>query len=500
VKLGENFRRKARFVAGGHTTETPAALTYSSVVSRDSVRIALLFAALNDLDIQSCDIQNAYLTADCREKIYTIAGPEFGSNAGKIMLIKKALYGLKSSGAAFRALLAETFYDLGYTPTKADPDVYLRKAAKPNGIAYYEMALVYVDDILVISHEPLVTMTGIQQQFKLKDDKIEPPDIYLGAKLDKTFINGVSCWTMSSEQYVKTAVANVETRLAKSGKKLPTRCSTPLMSGYRPEIDVSSELNADGIQYYQELIGVLRWATELGRVDILYEVSALSSHMACPRAGHLLQIYHIFGYLKQHLKRTLAFDPRYPMIDERRFKVCDWHDFYRGAEEKIPHDMPEPLGNVMSMHCFVDADHASDRATRRSHTGILIFCNRAPIVWYSKRQNTVETSTFGSEFVAMKIAVELIESLRYKLRMFGIPIEGPSDVFCDNNSVVMSVQLPETTLSKKHNAIAYHRSREAVASGTIRITKEGTETNLADPLTKQLAAPRREALFTSWMY
>jgi hypothetical protein len=160
------------------------------------------------------------------------------------MLIKKALYGLKSSGAAFRALLAETFYDLGYTPTKADPDVYLRKAAKPNGTAYYEMALVYVDDILVISHEPLVTMSGIQRQFKLKDDKIEPPDMYLGAKLSNTLINGVSCWTMSSEQYVKTAVGNVEKRLAESNRKLPTRCSTPLMSGYRPEIDVSQELNA----------------------------------------------------------------------------------------------------------------------------------------------------------------------------------------------------------------------------------------------------------------
>ena len=76
-KMGENFRRKARLVAKGNQTETPPTFTYSSVVSRDSVRIAFLVAALNDLDILACDIQNAYLTADCREKIYTIAGPEF---------------------------------------------------------------------------------------------------------------------------------------------------------------------------------------------------------------------------------------------------------------------------------------------------------------------------------------------------------------------------------------------------------------------------------------
>ncbi|KAI2491298.1 Reverse transcriptase (RNA-dependent DNA polymerase) [Fragilaria crotonensis] len=91
VKMGENFRRKARFVAGGHTTEVPDTLvTYSSVVSRDSVRIALTIAALNGLQVMACDIQNAYLTADCREKIWTVAGPEFGSEAGTIFLVKKA--------------------------------------------------------------------------------------------------------------------------------------------------------------------------------------------------------------------------------------------------------------------------------------------------------------------------------------------------------------------------------------------------------------------------
>ena len=88
-----------------------------------------------------------------------------------------------------------------------------------------------------------------------------------------------------------------------------------------------------------------------------------------------------------------------------------------------------PRGNPMSTHCFVDASHGSDMSTRRSQTGILIFCNRAPIIWYSKRQNTVEASTFGSEFQAMKNAVELIEALRYKLRMFGVPIDGPTNVF-----------------------------------------------------------------------
>ena len=132
VKLGENFRRKARFVARGHTTKMPTSLTYSSAVSRDSVHIILLIAALNDLKVMTCDIQNAYLMADCQEKIWSYAGPEFGSERGQLMIIKKALYGLKSSGAAFRAHLAKTLYSIGFISTKADPDVWICPALKPD--------------------------------------------------------------------------------------------------------------------------------------------------------------------------------------------------------------------------------------------------------------------------------------------------------------------------------------------------------------------------------
>jgi hypothetical protein len=189
-----------------------------------------------------------------------------------------------------------------------------------------------------------------------------------------------------------------------------------------------------------------------------------------------------------------------PIFDERRFKKVDWTDQYGNLKEAIPLDAPEARGNAVHQSCFVDADHAGNRVTRRSHTGILMYLNRAPITWFSKRQATVETSTFGSEFVAMRIAVEMIEGLRYKLRMMGIPIDGPASVFCDNNSVVINTSAPESQLKKKHNAIAYHRVREACAAGTIRITKEGTESNLSDLFTKMLPASRRKALLGCILY
>ena len=501
IKMGENFRRKARMVGGGHQTTTPSTLTYSSVVSRDSVRILLTIAALNDLTVLACDIQNAYLTAPCREKIWTIAGPEFGSECGKTMLVVRALYGLKSSGAAFRTFLADHIWDLGYRPSKGDPDVWMRPGIKPNGSKYWEYILCYVDDVLAISHDPNRTMDGIKRKFTLKGDKVEIPDSYLGASLSMIDnVHGDQCWAMSSDKYCDALVTNVEDALKKKDLKLPSKCVTPFSNGYKPEVDCTNELDADGVQRFQEIIGSLRWAVELGRVDILLETSILSKHLALPREGHLEQAYHIIGYLKSHKKLRILFDSSQPRTNPKWFQEYDWYDFYRDAKEAIPPDMPEARGNNVSITCFVDANHASDVQDRRSQTGILIFINRAPVHWLSKRQATVEVSTFGAEFCAMRTAVEMIESLRYKLRMFGIPIDGSANVYCDNEAVYKNTAMPDSTLKKKHHSIAYHRCREAVAAKTIRIAKQGTEKNLADLFTKVLTAARRMFLLERFTY
>ena len=221
------------------------------------------------------------------------------------------------------------------------------------------------------------------------------------------------------------------------------------------------------------------------------------THLALPRRGHLEQLYHMFGYLKANPKRKLNLDPQHPQVDKRSFQSYDWYDFYRDA---VPGDMSPPRGESVSTHCFVDLDHAGNTVTRRYQTGLLLFVNRAPIAWYSKRQNTVETRTFGSEFIAMKTAVEQIEALRYKLRMFRVPLEGPTNIFCDNESVFKNASRPDSTLKKKHTSICYHRSREAVAAGTVQIAKESTTTNLSDRFTKPLPEPRRMFLLDRFTY
>jgi hypothetical protein len=190
---------------------------------------------LNDLDVLACDIQNACLTADCRERVWVTAGPEFGSEAGEPMLVEKALHGLKSSGAAFRAHLAETLDAMGHRPSHADPDVWLRPAVEPDGFEHCEHILCCVDDVLCMSNDPKKSMKRVQEDFKLKDDKMEEPDVHLGAALTEMKLdNGKLCWTASPEQCAKAADANVEEDLAKSGKRLPSKCATPFSNDHAP--------------------------------------------------------------------------------------------------------------------------------------------------------------------------------------------------------------------------------------------------------------------------
>jgi hypothetical protein len=283
--------------------------------------------------------------------------------------------------------------------------------------------------------------------------------------------------------------------------KLKSTTRNPFPSGYKPELDVTPELNDELGSRFLQLTGILRWAIELGRL-IFVEVSQLSQHQALPRRGHLEALYHIFAYLKKHENGArIVFDPKTPNVDERVFNDnANWRDLYGDVGEELPPNMPEPKGKCVNISCLVDANHAGNVITRRSHTGILIYVQNAPIIWFSKRQNTVESSSFGSEFVAFRAAKDMLVALRYKLRMFGVPIDGPANIFCDNNGVVKNTTIPESMLAKKHNAINYHAVREAVAAKIIRVGKEDGMTNLADLFTKVLTADRRRALCRHIMY
>ena len=497
-----DLTRKARICAGGHTTDPPSSITYASVVSRDSVRIALMYAALNDLPILAGDIGNAYLNAETKEKVYIICGPEFKQNEGKRALVRRAWYGLKSSGAAWRSHLANILRDeLCFKSCYADNDVWMRKGEGHTGEEVYEYILVYTDDILIISIYGKEIMSQLDQHCMVKKDSIGFPDIYLGAQISTyQLADGTHHYALSADKYVQEALKNVRDHLESRNRQLKKKTPGILPTGYCPELDTSQYLNDEDANYYQQQIGVLRWAVEIGRIDITCAVSMMAAFNAAPRAGHLEAVFHIFAYLQSHARSKNVMDCHQWDIPVGIFCEEDWSEFYPDAIDEEPPNMPEPRGKYVQVVTFVDADNAGCLLTRRSRTGVLIYVNKAPVLWYSKRQNSVETSTFGSEFMALKTAVELSEGILYKLRMMGIGVEMPMHMRCDNKSVVYNTSNPASTLKKKSNSVAYHFVRERAAAEIIDVEHECTDTNLADILTKILIGEKRDTMTKMILY
>jgi hypothetical protein len=159
---------------------------------------------------------------------------------------------------------------------------------------------------------------------------------------------------------------------------------------------------------------------------------------------------------------------------------------YCRITEEVPSDMPVPKGKAVRITTYEDANLMSCLLTERSVTGILHLLNQTPIYWYSKKQGSVETATYGSEFVAAKTATEQIMDLKYTVRMMGIPLDGPAWLFGDNQSVIISSTIPHSSLTKRHNALAYHRVREAVAATVMYFMKVSGKVNVSDIFTKFL--------------
>ena len=113
--------------------------------------------------------------------------------------------------------------------------------------------------------------------------------MYLGANIGKYRFDGdtTDYWYMSSDHYVKESIRNVENYLEKQNRQLKSKAPSVLPTGYVPELDVTQELEDEHVSTYQEFVGVLRWAVELGRVDIATEVSIMAGFSAAPRLGHL---------------------------------------------------------------------------------------------------------------------------------------------------------------------------------------------------------------------
>jgi hypothetical protein len=208
----------------------------------------------------------------------------------------RSLYGLKSAGAAFRNQLAECMNHLGWNPCHADRELLMKaKTRHDDGVLYWAYILIYVDDILCAHHDPGYPLTKLDEYFKMKEGSIKVPTFYLGAKLKNNVLpNSMVAWGTSSSKYVQYAVQNIHEYLSAlpGDHTLLKKASSPFAGGYKPELDDSPELDPIIANFDQSQIGILRWCVELGCIDIITEVSMLSTHLEA--------VFHVFANLGLH--------------------------------------------------------------------------------------------------------------------------------------------------------------------------------------------------------
>ena len=468
-------RFKARLVADGHLTKEPVESIYSGVVSLRSLRMVVFLSQLNKLEIWGADVGNAYLEAYTDEKLCIMAGPEFKELQGHLLIMVKALYGTRSGGARWHDRLFDILQELKFKPSKADPDVWMRP--EPGGTCY-EYIAVYVDDLAIAAKDPQAFCNELKKKYNLKLKGVGPLEYHLGCTYKKDPDGTLAA---DPRRYVNKILESYKRMF----KEKPRKSRPPLEGGDHPELDTSELCDEHQTKQFQTLIGQLQWLISLGRFDIAVHVMSLSRFRAQPRKGHLDRAKRIVGYLLFLPDGAIRFRIGEPDFSSLKDQEYDWtRTVYSGACEQIPHDIPKPLGKHVQTTHYVDANLHHDLATGKAVTAALHFLNQTPIDAYTKRQSTVETATYGSEFVAARTAVDQIIHIRTTLRHLGVPIRDKSYMFGDNKSVVTSSTIPNSTISKRHHLASYHRFREAIAAKFISFHWKDGQSNPADILSK----------------
>jgi len=362
---------------------------------------------------------------------------------------------------------------MGFFPSRAEKDIWMRDMGD-----HYEYIAVYVDDLLIVAKDAKSLTEILLGKYRFKLKGTGPVTFHLGCDYYRDE-NGTLC--VAPLKYIEKMIDNY-TRIF--GVK-PKPAQSPLVKGDHPELDTSELLDIEWVQIYQSLVGALQWVIQLGRFDVATSVMTVSRFRAAPRKGHLVRVRRITGYIAKFRHGVLRIRTGEPDFSDIPDKQYDWaYTCYHGAAELIPTDAPKSHGKRVQLAAYFDANLYHDLISGRSVTGILHLANKTVIDFYSKLQSTVETATFGSEYVAGRTCTQQVIDLRTTFRYLGVPIETATYVFGDNETVVNASSVPHSKLNKRHNALSYHYVREAIAAGIMRMHHIRGPTNPADILSK----------------
>jgi hypothetical protein len=444
--LGRIVKYKARLVAQGFS-QVPGVdfeETYAPVGRTASLRIMLAIAAYMDLEIQQADVEGAYLNGTLDVDIYMRYPEGLARKSGcDALKLNKGLYGLKQAGRLWWQELGGKLEGLGFSKLQSDWGLYVR--AKEAGSSFM-MLLVYVDDFVIAAengNDIEKFLADVQSHWKLSG--MGEIDNILGMKVVRD--RAQKKIYLSQPAYVEKII-----------KKFPIpsnphlKYATPLPDGYA---DVREGAPIDPTQY-QGLVGCFQWLATCTRPDISYAASFLARYLTNPTDQHMQLALRTVGYLKYTFTLGLTIGG----------------------------------GVDLNLSGFVDADWAGCLETRRSTTGYVYRINGTSVVWSSKRQPTVATSTVEAEYVAVSEAAREALWLRCLLGEMGIKQSGPTLSNCDNKGAIRLALSPGTHQRTKHIDIRHHFIRELIDDNVISLDYIQSKHQLADVLTKGLPKPR----------
>lgn len=443
---GKIVRRKARLCAQGFSQREGIDFdqTFSPVVRIETVRVLLAIVATKDLHLHQWDFETAFLNGILEETIYMRLPQGTKTNfKGEVLKLLRSIYGLKQAARVWYQLLKTTFAEFGFTPTPADPCLFLKKTANT-----WTACSVSTDDLLVASNsvdEMATLKKKMASKFRITD--MGNPSWFLGMHIQRN--RSERTLKLSQQRYVQDLLEKYNMTDCKT-HETPYNKSVVLSKSMCPTTDEEKQAMAE--KPYRSLIGAVLHLSNMTRSDIAETVSTLSRFVSNPGQAHWTAAKRLLRYLKKHA----ALGPVYG---------------------------PAPIKLIG--HC--DSDYARNPDNRRSTTGHICTITDAPVAWNSRLQPTIAQSTAEAEYMSASDASNRVVWFRQLLKDLGYPQTEPTPIRADNKPSIAMSENPVLHKRSKHIDIKFHVLRQYVNDGKIKLVYCPTEDQRADILTKPLA-------------
>ena len=449
-ETGKPSTYKARWVAKGYLQVYGRDYNelFSSVAHKDSIRVFLSLVNYFDLECDQVDITAAFLNGELEETVYM--HPPEGSDipAGCALRLRKSLYGLKQSPRAFNRRLDAWLRSQAFTPTPADPCIYIRV----RGSDVLLLSL-HVDDQLCAGNSR-THLDAFKAALHAQFECVDHGDVgyFLGFNVYRDRQQR-KLW-ISLEHYFDALLDKFDMANCNPAK-------TPLPPGFAPVVATDDDFAAARHLDYPQIVGSVLYAATITRPDLAHTASLLSRFISKWSLAHYAAAKHLLRYIRATSDLCLTFDAE--------------------AGKRLV------LG-------FADADWGGCLDTRRSTTGYLFKVFGGVVSWKAKRQPTVALSTSEAEYMASADAARQAVWLRQLLTDLGLPLSGALPILNDNVGAIQLSKNPVHHDRSKHISLRHHFLREQAAAGSIELSHVSSDANLADVLTKPLAREPFERL------